>query len=89
MRRKTSPDQFVLFPEDELVKCKRRPSTEEFSVPRYLEPGYAATKGRKAIATVQPVQTDEYAELYEKWKARLYEQLNVIGQKDVLSMGLP
>ena len=49
----------------------------------------AATKGRKAIATIHAEQTEEYAELYEKWKERLNEQLKVISEKDILPMDIP
>ena len=49
----------------------------------------AATEQRKPIATVHPVQTEEYADLYEKWKDRLNEQLNEVGQNDVLSLSFP
>ena len=49
----------------------------------------AATKGRKVIATIHAEQTEEYAELYEKWKERLNEQLKVISEKDILPMDIP
>jgi len=49
----------------------------------------AATRERKAIATVHPEKADDYAELYEKWKARLNDQLNVLSQKDLFSLSFP
>jgi xylulokinase len=47
-----------------------------------------ALQNRKPVAVVKPTGTNQYEELYERWKERLNDQLNKINQTDALSFSL-
>jgi xylulokinase len=47
-----------------------------------------ASQNRKPVGRIEPANTAQYDDLYEKWKERLTDQMNTIKQTDALSLSL-